>query len=152
MTVEDAFYQDQAIRITSTRVIVSTKTHLVAELESASVLTVAGSAVVPGVFFAIGWVMCCPMGLFLGLGGAAVDNVNDALPQLVGVLLLSLAGLGLLCLVVGAAVLFLQKPRYSITVKRASGFYNILYSPKKDYAQTVAGVINEAIARGAANH
>lgn len=147
MATEDVLYQDQAIQITPTRVIVGKMTLLVADLKTASISTVPVRPAASCLFLAIGAAMCGIVVLIIP--GAA--GMNEAFPNTdtapIAVFLLVMTVLGILCFAIGAAVPFPKKHRYAVTVTRASGSFNVLVSPKKDYIQTVANVINEAIAR-----
>jgi len=148
MSAEDSIYQDQAIRITPTRVIVGKQTHLVADLKSAGLARVPGTSRLSCLLLAIGLTAC---GL-AGYGVSAASTMNEAGftssdAQSAGLVLLAIAVAGIVLFAVGAAIPFLQKPRYALTLARASGQYSVLVSPKKDYIQTVVDAVNQAIGK-----
>jgi hypothetical protein len=148
MTTENVLYQDQAIRITPTRVIVGKRTHLVADLKSAAVARVTGTSTASCLLVAVGLGVC---GLAGYLASAAstmkVDGFPNADTQSIGVFLFIVLVIGLLLFATGAARIFLQKPHYAATVAVAAGQFSLLVSPKQDYIQRIVNALNEAIAK-----
>jgi hypothetical protein len=129
---EEKIYFDNAVAVTTTRVIVGETTYALRNMTSVSMTYTP-----PRIFGAL---LLLAFGGLLLLGGFVSIHTNAPAP--IGVYLIGGA------MVIGAILMMVTaKTSYHVIMSSASGEIHALTSKKKDYIERVVFSINEAIAK-----
>jgi hypothetical protein len=129
---EQSFFKDANVQVTTTRVIIGSRTYTLANISSVSMWQQTPSRL-PGVLFAA-------VGTLALIYAVSLDVPLTQNGWL---------ALGVLLVVVGVVLVALPKPKYIVRISSSSGEVNALISPDQNYIVRVVDAINKAIvARG----
>ena len=125
---ETTYYQDNRVQVTNARAVIDGKTYSMLNITSVNSLKKSPQVLWPLFFLAIG-ILGTITGIVLTINGEPAT---------------CLAG-GIILLIIGAAILFLNKTKYYVVIGSASGETQALQATDQEYVKKVISALNEAI-------
>jgi hypothetical protein len=121
---ETTYFQEGDVTITNARVIIANNTYSLSNITSVSMKPIQPNLIFPLIILIAGFL--------LGLCGFANQSIG----------FLAFGSIGV---IIGFAVMFLNKRKYGVRIGSASGESNALVSRDKDNIQKIVDAINTAI-------
>ena len=125
---ETTYYQDNRVHITNARAIIDSKTYAMANISSVNFLKQSPKLLWPLFFLGIG---------ILGAITGIIMLVNDSGSGCLG--------FSIVLIIIGGAMLALNKTQYYVVIGSASGETQALKAPDQAYVRKIVGAMNEAI-------